>query len=300
MNIISKTGLKGEVTRLNNRVSEGKDMSNVFINEALLRVLELLQSTKRFLTDSDAKDIEELLNIEEGPSLMKIYLQQERKTTNTVETKDETDSCPKLARLEIKSFKGEITDWPRFWSLYTAAVHTDSGLHDVLKLQYLFSYLEGAALKAIAHFDLTDSNYSVAIELLRDRYNDPDAAAEELTKKILLMNKKVCRNYLSLESLLSTLKESTLAIDKLSDKYKIRDYWIACWVYMHFDEELKMAYHQKYEGKGKLVWTNVLTFIELQCKYYRLYGTMNLAKVKINEKLLEKQIKMKNKTLSCH
>jgi Protein of unknown function (DUF1759) len=51
-------------------------------------------------------------------------------------------------------------------------------------------FLEEGAHQTSAHFCLSDSNYSVAIEILKDQYNDLDAAAEDLMKKILMMNNK--------------------------------------------------------------------------------------------------------------
>lgn len=73
-------------------------------------------------------------------------------------------------------FPGEnVTDWPEFWVSFEAAVHTNTTLSDVDKLNYLRSKVSDEALRTIEGVKLSNGNYAVAVQLLRDRYGDQQA-----------------------------------------------------------------------------------------------------------------------------
>ena len=55
----------------------------------------------------------------------------------------------------------------------TTAMHGNENLSKVNKSNYLKNLLEGPALTAIARFALTDENYEVAVQLLEDRFANP-------------------------------------------------------------------------------------------------------------------------------
>ena len=76
----------------------------------------------------------------------------------------------KLPKLVLQKFKGDLTRYRTFWETFESAVHKNTELTTVDKLNYLFSLLEGQALRAIKGLAITESNYQAAIDILHERF----------------------------------------------------------------------------------------------------------------------------------
>ena len=86
-----------------------------------------------------------------------------------------TGNPVKLPKLEIPSFSGEKLKWAEFWDSFEAAVHLNTSLSEVEKLNYLISKLSGEAKDSVSGIQLSNENYQVAVELLKERYGDKQA-----------------------------------------------------------------------------------------------------------------------------
>ena len=93
---------------------------------------------------------------------------------------------PKLPKLTLPRFKGDLTTWTTFWDLFKSTVHENNGIQKVDKFSYLKSLLEGPAARAIQGLTLSAANYDAAIDLLVKRFGKPQAIItahmEELLK----------------------------------------------------------------------------------------------------------------------
>ena len=78
----------------------------------------------------------------------------------------------KLPKLTLRSFSGDMTQWPTFWDSFKSAVHENTQLVTVDKFNYLKSLLSGTALEAISGLTLTASNYKDAVEILEKRFGN--------------------------------------------------------------------------------------------------------------------------------
>ena len=76
----------------------------------------------------------------------------------------------KLPKLELKKFDGSIFKWVEFWDAFESAIHSNKQLHDVDKFNYLKAQLKGTASEVISGLELTQENYNIAINLLKERY----------------------------------------------------------------------------------------------------------------------------------
>ena len=98
----------------------------------------------------------------------------------------------KLPKLEMKRFNGEPTEWLPFIDCYDSAVHSNSKLSDIDKLNYLKSLLDGPAAGAIEGLTLSSTNYFTAREILQQRYGNKQliisAHMEDLWSILLVMS----------------------------------------------------------------------------------------------------------------
>ena len=114
----------------------------------------------------------------------------------------------RLPKLELKRFGGDPLEWYMFWDTFESAIDKNEGLDDVSKFSYLKSVLDGKAADCVKGLALTASNYMNAVELLRDRFADPQV--------VITANMDVL---ISLEAVTSA-KDIT-SLRKLFDKIEI-------------------------------------------------------------------------------
>ena len=70
-----------------------------------------------------------------------------------------TGNSVKLPKLEIPCFSGEKLKWAEFWDSFEAAVHLNTSLSEVEKLNYLMSKLSGEAENSVSGIQLSNENY---------------------------------------------------------------------------------------------------------------------------------------------
>jgi len=78
----------------------------------------------------------------------------------------------KLPKLELIPFGGDKTKWSEFWDSFKCSVHENKTLSNSEKFNYLKSKLYGEAQRAVSGLTLSDINYKIAIEILRDRFGN--------------------------------------------------------------------------------------------------------------------------------
>ena len=81
-----------------------------------------------------------------------------------------TNFYPRLPKLDLPTFSGDILLWQTFWDAFYTTVHTNPSLTNVQKFSYLKSQLTHDAKQCIAGLALTSANYEQAIYLLKDRF----------------------------------------------------------------------------------------------------------------------------------
>jgi len=77
---------------------------------------------------------------------------------------------PKLPKITLPRFSGEITKFCVFWDSFESAVDKNPNLSAVNKFNYLNVLLEGNAAQSIQGLSLSEVNYTVAIEILKKRF----------------------------------------------------------------------------------------------------------------------------------
>ena len=91
---------------------------------------------------------------------------------STPPTPVEEVSC-KLSKLVISSFDGNTLNWTTFPDQFKSSIHSKVGISDIDKFSYLRSFLAPVTLETISGLTLSSQNYSEAIDLLKNRYGNP-------------------------------------------------------------------------------------------------------------------------------
>ncbi|XP_066963167.1 uncharacterized protein [Macrobrachium rosenbergii] len=88
---------------------------------------------------------------------------------------------PRLPHIKIPDFDGKYQEWPAFWDLYSSVIHNRTDITSVLKFSILRSSLKGNAFRVIEGLSITNQNYDVAIQMLKETYLD----SSRLTRSLL-------------------------------------------------------------------------------------------------------------------
>lgn len=91
--------------------------------------------------------------------------QSERSSTPNI------SSRVKLLIINFPTFDGKVEEWKRFSDSFKTLIH-DSDLPNVQKHQYLVSALSGNAAKTLEAIEISEDNYNVVWQLLKDRFDN--------------------------------------------------------------------------------------------------------------------------------
>ena len=143
--------------------------------------------------DEDAELMDSVLSRTSELKVMKEELERVRKTLETQSSNSSTahtaplstlgvnlsniwsQSTPgpiKPPQIDIRPFDGDVMKWRKFWDQFEASVDKTS-YSPVDKFNYLKSKLRGDALSAISGYELSNSNYSVVVDVLKQRFGNP-------------------------------------------------------------------------------------------------------------------------------
>ncbi|XP_053389852.1 uncharacterized protein LOC123530907 [Mercenaria mercenaria] len=103
--------------------------------------------------------------------LMAAQIKQQQDFMNRQDKKKHPNTV-KLPKLEMISFGGDKTRWVEFWDSFQSSVHDNSSISNVDKFNYLKSKLFGEARRAVMGIALSNENYTVALEVLKDRFGN--------------------------------------------------------------------------------------------------------------------------------
>ena len=139
------------------------------------QVLELIDDEEEILREIDeagsfSENVHKIL-IEIEDKLQSLEVSQNGNAPGNASSPQGGASCfAKLPKLQLRKFYGKLHKWQEFWDSFCASVDNNSNLNDAMKLEYLKCQCEGAAYQAIAGLELTNDNYEVAVNVLKQRF----------------------------------------------------------------------------------------------------------------------------------
>ncbi|GFX63759.1 transposon Ty3-G Gag-Pol polyprotein [Trichonephila clavipes] len=92
----------------------------------------------------------------------------------------------KVPKYHITRFYGDdASKWLTFWNSFETAVHNNESLNKVDKFNYLKVHLGGSALNTAEGFPISAKAYDEAVELLKNRFANPEILIQAHMNKIL-------------------------------------------------------------------------------------------------------------------
>ena len=120
------------------------------------------------------------------------------RTSNATETRSDRSSVterrtfatprqvkPKLPKLVLPKFRGDITTFSTFIDSFESAIDKNPELFVIDKFNYLCSLAESRAARAIQGLTLSEVNYEAAKEILKQKYGRPQQVIAAHTDELL-------------------------------------------------------------------------------------------------------------------
>ncbi|KAF6216277.1 hypothetical protein GE061_000617 [Apolygus lucorum] len=121
-----------------------------------------------------------------------------------------------LPKIPIKTFSGDISQWPSFKQLFTSLIKNELSLSPVERFHYLVGYLQGPAFDVIKHIPVAEENFEQAWEALLRVYDDKRKIASNHLEHLLSFKPASGKpTYASLQSYLSGVMESITSLKNL-------------------------------------------------------------------------------------
>ncbi|XP_075157751.1 uncharacterized protein LOC142231017 [Haematobia irritans] len=105
-------------------------------------------------------------------------------TRNDVSMTYQNVSNLKLPPCDTHPFEGGFSKWPAFRDIFQAVFINHPGLSQAQKLYHLRCKTRGEALQIVQRFDLVDSNFVLAWEALKNRYENTRILVHQQMKKL--------------------------------------------------------------------------------------------------------------------
>lgn len=184
--------------------------------------------------------------------LKRIIREQER--TNSRESSVETVLLPttnanqnaiisniKLPTINLPTFNGSYETWLGFSDTFKSIVHDNDTIPATQKLHYLKSCLNNEASEIIHSLEISAENYTVAWDLLSNRYDNKKVIIESHTRA-LLQTPQVSKDF-SLRSLVDHVQKHLRALRALKESV---DSWDTILVLI-IKDKLTNAIREKFE-----------------------------------------------------
>ncbi|XP_029169288.1 uncharacterized protein LOC114939210 [Nylanderia fulva] len=124
-------------------------------------------------------------------------------TPVSARSESEAATYVRLPKLNLPSFSGKYEEWFPFHDTFISVIHNNKTLSDIQKFQYLRASLTGTALDIVKTLEISNNNYDLAWNILKERYNNKRVIVQTHIKAIF--------------DLMAITKESASGIRQLAD-----------------------------------------------------------------------------------
>ena len=282
------TTRKSHVNSVNNIIDELKNIYSNY-NDGLLT--KLVSSLKTLTTqkakicelhenivdlevndDNIEKWVEEQVQYEqflnEQVLILEQFIEKHSQNEDTVSVKSTSsyrDSRVKLPKLSIKPFRGCNTDWPEFFDSFSCAIHENESLSNVQKMNYLVNLLEGQASDVIKGLSLSNENYNIALQLLKDRYSDDQILISMHMNKLLSLSPVRKDDVNDLRKLIDVIKSQIRGLERMKIEAKNYGPLLLPVILTKIPDDIKLIISRKF---GKNIWNAEPILEELESELF--------------------------------
>ncbi|XP_064466520.1 uncharacterized protein LOC135377780 [Ornithodoros turicata] len=169
----------------------------------------------------------------------------------------------KLPKLEISKFDGDLRNRGSFWDQFDSTIHSNESLSKVDKFKYLKGYLTGKAMTVIKRLSLSEENYSIAIDLLKDRFGKKSLIIDEpMTRFLNLPKVSDSSQVTKLRELYDEVRTGIRCLEALGMAHSSYGVLLLSVLRKAVPADINLEYERKHSDKDDL--DSYLTFLNLE------------------------------------
>lgn len=183
-----------------------------------------------------------------------------------VDTKDKkVDIRPRLPKLELFTFDGNIENFTTFYETFCSLVHHQTGISSIDKFHYLLSCTKGAALSIVKSVPITSSNYDVVWQSLLDKYQDNRMLVGKYLDKMLNFPALKLESPASLNEFIEIFDHSYRAINALNIEH-LSSYVLCHIALKGLDPNTRKTFEQSIDQKTIPTYDQLMSHVHNQIK----------------------------------
>ncbi|XP_043263452.1 uncharacterized protein LOC122403788 [Colletes gigas] len=202
------------------------------------------------------------------------YISRSRASTqpspspSTTSAPTELPATPRLPTIVLPEFDGDYNNWLRFRDTFVSLIHQNVSLCNIQRFHYLNSALKGSAARVIRSLGVSDENYRLAWETLKNRYEDPKSLIYHHGNALLNLQSVHKQTHTTLRDLVDNANNHVLALGALGQPTK---HWDTLLVLI-LSRKLDVATQREWEKRSLRLteiatFRNFVEFVEEQAKY---------------------------------
>lgn len=220
-----------------------------------------MQNDPEFSPDYNA-----FLAFEEIYCITQAVVQQLKSYSTPIPTKKSRLNLPPI---NLKTFDGDLKNWPSFFECFNNAVHNNTNLSKSDKVFYLSGILSKSALTAISDIPPTADNYDLIYSTLVDKYQDIRTLATTYLQQIINLKPLTTTSADGLNIFLDKFAASVCAFDRLNISNK-KDFIFLFLALQKLDKETIRNFENSVRSEKLPTCEFLVKFIKEQVKIHLL------------------------------
>ncbi|XP_073963144.1 uncharacterized protein [Choristoneura fumiferana] len=273
---------------------------------------KLVQATSReergemqYFLKEDYYGIEELYLVLQGDikDALTTAVQMRGSSSIDVTMVDAVQQQVKLPAIHLPVFSNNYEEWPTFHDLFTSLVHNNPSLSKVQKLHYLKSSIAGEAAALLKHVTITEQNYELAWQTLKQRYGNKRLIVNSLLKRLFNQKKCTAQTSSQIKSILDTTTQCLNDLQNLEVSVGDWDPFIVYLVVNRLDSETHKAWEEhSYKSTTADVlprWTELKNYLESKFRTLELVNPVTATVSRETRPIKEKSFHVSAQAKSC-
>ncbi|KAL7724630.1 hypothetical protein ACLKA6_013864 [Drosophila palustris] len=228
------------------------------------------QIEKECETDTGRVDLEDLY-IDIKVCIKEQLIEEIHESTfaATLATRPPSGKLPKLA---LPTFAGNCVDYKNFITLFNQLVDQQDSLSNIEKYNQLLSCLSGAALETVKRFQVTSENYRLALDRLKERYDNPTLVFLNNVSALFKLKNVTKSNCQEIRSLVDNATALYNSLTSLGSEAQIAQAMLIAIVMEKVDPETKREWNKSLDYSTLPTWKLCMQVVERHCQYLESLG----------------------------
>lgn len=169
-------------------------------------------------------------------------------------------------KIELPHFDGNEDKWEAFFELFESLVNQNEFLPEIQKFHYLRSSLRGSASKLIETLSLTSDNYNIALDLLKERYDNPRLKIQRHMQALFNLPIVKADKLQTLRSLVDTVELHVRALATLHEPVQYWDTFLLHLISSKFDASTLRAWESEIVNQKVVTYHDMIQFLKKRCQ----------------------------------